>query len=211
MIRKMAGMVAFLVLSCILAPAQESHDKPVLKKPIGPLSSGPVYKEPIGPLIWGPTYKLGADKTYLSFGLGLDQPIDITSKQVSFRNIHNDKKVIFEGNVKMKQGDVTLTCNRLVIVYDEQTGERIRTLPKGLENASAIKSITASGNVKIVQNERMVIADDVLYDNGQRTIILKGNPALLRDGPALMDGSQIIINRGENSKGPIVEPIREKK
>jgi lipopolysaccharide export system protein LptA len=210
MMCKMGGMVAFLVLGCILAGAQERHYEPALSK------------DPIGPLKWAPpaqihNHKLRVDKTYLCLGWGSDKPLDITSKRVNFKAIPNGKKVIFEENVKVKQGDVTLTCDRLVIVYGEKSGERTKKLSKALENASQMKSISASGNVKIVQNERMAVADKVFFDNGQRSIILKGNPALLRDGLQLLKDGQIIIIRDENgtehsgNSKPGTGPIREKK
>jgi hypothetical protein len=55
----------------------------------------------------------------------------------------------------------------MVIAYDEKTidktGEgKVKKLSEGQERFSQIKSITASGNVKIVQNERMAVADEAL-------------------------------------------------
>jgi lipopolysaccharide export system protein LptA len=144
----------------------------------------------------------GASNEYLSLGKGSDQPIDITSKKVSFRNIPTGKEVTFEGNVKVKQGDVTLTCDHLVIVYDEKTGakkaeKRVKKLPKGLENASQIKSITASGHVKIVQKERMAVAGKALYDNVKRTITLTEAPRLWQ-GKDMLVADTIIIYLDEN-------------
>ena len=144
----------------------------------------------------------GANNEYLSLGKGSDQPIDITSKKVSFRNIPTGKEVTFEGNVKVKQGDVTLTCDRLVIVYDQKqaarTGEgRIKKLSRSLENVSQIKSITASGSVKIVQNERMAVAGKALYDNVKRTITLTEAPRLWQ-GKDMLVADTIIIYLDEN-------------
>jgi lipopolysaccharide transport protein LptA len=195
----MAGMVAFLVLGCISAGAQDHRDKPGFSKdPIGPLMLAPVpNKDPIGPLIWGPVYKPGVDKTYLSLGFGSDsdQPIDITSETSRI----SGRRAVFEGNVKVKHGDVTLTCDRLVMVYDEKNGERTKKRPKAQENASQIKSIIASGKVMIRQNERMASAAEVVYDNVKRTILLKGGPACIWDGPESLKGGQIIINLDEYS------------
>ena len=102
----------------------------------------------------------------------------------------------------VKQGDVTLTCDRLVIVYNEKTvdktGEgKVRSSLR-VWNLSQIKSITASGNVKIVQNERMAVADEALYDNVKRTIRLKGGRPILREGPGVLIGDPIFINLDEN-------------
>jgi lipopolysaccharide export system protein LptA len=162
---KIAGLVVFLVLGCVLMAA-------------------------------------GANNEYLSLGKGSDQPIDITSTKFTARNIPNGKEATFEGNVKVNQGDVTLSCDQLVLVYDEKVGARtgegrLKKLAKKLENVSQIKSITASGNVKIVQNERMAVAGKALYDNAKRTITLTEGPRLWQ-GADVMVANTIIIYLDEN-------------
>jgi lipopolysaccharide export system protein LptA len=144
----------------------------------------------------------GANSEYLSLGKGSDQPIDITSTKFTARNIANGKEATFEGNVKVNQGDVTLSCDQLVLVYDEKSGDRtgdgrLKKLAKKLENVSQIKSITASGNVKIVQNERMAVAGKALYDNAKRTITLTEGPRLWQ-GADVMVANTIIIYLDEN-------------
>ena len=183
MICKMAGIVAFLVLCCIVTVwgANDEH---------------PSHKRPVPPEIWADTSFPRASSDYFSLGRGSDQPMDITSRGVNIRSIPNGKEVTFEGNVKVKQGDVTLTCDRLVIVYDEQKGAK--RLPKGLDNVSLIKSIIASGNVKIIQNERMAVANEALFDYVKRTIRLKGGPPKLRDGADELIRDPIFIYVDEN-------------
>jgi lipopolysaccharide export system protein LptA len=180
MIHKIAGLVVFLVLGCVLIAA-------------------------------------GANNEYLSLGKGSDQPIDITSTKFTARNIANGKEATFEGNVKVNQGDVTLSCDQLVLVYDEKAGARtgegrLKRLAKKLDNVSQIKSITASGNVKIVQNERMAVAGKALYDNAKRTITLTEGPRLWQ-GTDVMVANTIIIYLDENrvdSQGGNENPIKFK-
>jgi len=93
------------------------------------------------------------------------------------RNIPDGREFAFDGDVKMKQGDTTLTCDHLVIVYSESTktgtawgsGNKFR---EGMENGSQIKCITASGNVMIVQKERTTVAGKIIYDNATDTITI---------------------------------------
>ena len=159
----------------------------------------------------------GANNEYLSLGKGSDQPIDITSTKFTARNIPNGKEATFEGNVKVNQGDVTLSCDQLVLVYDEKAGAstgdgRPKKLAKKLENVSQIKSITASGNVKIVQNERMAVAGKALYDNAKRTITLTEGPRLWQ-GADVMVAKTIIVYLDENrvdSQGGEENPIKFK-
>jgi lipopolysaccharide export system protein LptA len=177
---KIAGLVVFLVLGCVLTVARAGNE-------------------------------------YLGLGKGSDQPIDITSTKFAARNIPNGKEATFEGNVKVNQGDVTLSCDQLVLVYDEKAGARTgdgraRKLAKKLENVSQIKSITASGNVKIVQNDRMAVAGKALYDNAKRTITLTEGPRLWQ-GTDVMVANTIIIYLDENrvdSEGGKENPIKFK-
>jgi lipopolysaccharide export system protein LptA len=189
MICKMAGMLAVLVLGCIAAVGGADNEYLSLKKQFPPE-------------IWA-SRPLRASSDYLSLGWGSDEPMDITSTNFAARSIPNGKEATFEGRVIVKQGDVNLSCDRLVIVYDEntidKTGEgKVKKLSKGQERLSQIKSITASGNVKIVQNERMAVADEVLYDYVKCTIRLKGGRPILRDGPDVIIGDPIFIHLDEN-------------
>ena len=112
MIWKMAGMVAFLVLGSMVTVGG-ANDEDLLHKKLVPPEIG--FSTP-----------LRASSDYLSLGQGSDQPMEITSRGVNYRSIPNGKEVTFEGNVKAKQGDVTLTCDRMVIVYDEKTERQDR-------------------------------------------------------------------------------------
>jgi len=140
---------------------------------------------------------------YLSLGPGSDQPINITSKKFEARNISGGKEIVFTGDVKVKQGDLTLTGDKLVIVYDEEQGKTGteapgKKSPKNFQSVSGIRSITASGKVKIVQNERMATAGKAEYDNSKRTITLTEGPPQLWQGPDVMVAHTIIIYLDEN-------------
>lgn len=140
---------------------------------------------------------------FLSLGPGSDQPINITSKKFEARNVPGGKEMVFSGEVTVKQGDVTLTGDKLVIVYDEEKGKAGTETPskkavKNFQSVSGIRSITASGRVKIVQNERMATAGKAEYDNAKRTITLTEGPPQLWQGPDFMMGHSIVIYLDEN-------------
>jgi lipopolysaccharide export system protein LptA len=144
----------------------------------------------------------GARNEYLAIGKGSDQPITVTSEKFTAKNIPNGKEAAFDGNVRVKQGDVTLTCDRLVIAYDEKTGAgtgegKVKKFHRGLDNINQMKSITASGNVKIVQNQRMALSGKALYDNMGRTITLTENPRLWQ-GADMLVANTITIYLDEN-------------
>jgi lipopolysaccharide export system protein LptA len=156
-----------------------------------------------------------------------DQPINITSKRFSAKNFSGGKEVTFEGSVRVQQGDLVLTCDRLLIMYDEkmqgteQNGSNKKTVNKELQTASGIKSITASGNVKMTQNDRMAVAGKAVFDNAKRTITLTEGPPRLWQGPDVLAAQTIVIyldeNRSELLGGDdsmitaIINPVKPKK
>lgn len=163
---------------------------------------------------------------YLSLGPDSDQPINITSKRFSARNVPGGKEVNFDGSVKVQQGDLVLTCDRLTILYDEKQGSsngvpQLKKPSKELQTASGIKSIIASGNVKIVQNDRMATAGKAVFDNLKRTITLSDGPPRLWQGPDALTAQNIIIyldeNRSELAGGDdtlitaVINPSKQKK
>jgi lipopolysaccharide export system protein LptA len=88
---------------------------------------------------------------------------------------------IWEGNVKVIQGNITLTCDKLVVVWDtnEATAPKGgRKSPGSWSTARKIKSITASGNVKILQDDRMATAGKAFWDGVNRIIKLTDNPRI---------------------------------
>ena len=138
---------------------------------------------------------------------------DLSVQPYSHRSFTGDdisKEWTFEGNVKAKQGDVSLSCDRLVVVYYEKKGantgkDRASRPAKDLDYLGNMKSIAASGNVKIVQNERMATADEALFDYVKRTIRLKGGHPILQDRSGVLTGDPIFILLDENR---IVTPMK---
>jgi len=131
-----------------------------------------------------------------------DAPLDITSKKFTAKNVPDGLEATFEGSVKVRQGDMTLTCDKLTVDYDEdKTNSRENTIKKGirgLETAGKIRAITALGNVKFVQGERIAAAGKALYDNNKRTITLTKGPPKLWQGPDVVVADTIIIYLDEN-------------
>lgn len=184
---KMAGMVAVLVLGSIVTVGGANDEYLLLHQKLLP------------PEIWAGTRLPRPSIDFLSLAQGSDQPMEITSGGVNVRSIPIGKEVTFEGSVTVKRGDEILACDRLVMVYYEKKGantgkDRAKRLAKDLDYLGNIKSFTASGNVKIIQKERMAVADEALYDNVKRTIRLKGGRPKLREGSEVLIGDPIFIH-----------------
>ncbi len=119
-----------------------------------------------------------AENGYLALGQG-SQSIQIKAIKVT----GTDEQRTFEGNVKVVQGNIKLSCDKLTVSYDHKKGQsQIRNQDKRLTREKLvdddIKSITALGNVKIVQNERMATAGKAFFDSVNRIITLTDSPRI---------------------------------
>jgi lipopolysaccharide export system protein LptA len=149
---------------------------------------------------------VAAENGFLALGKvassGADRPIEITSRKLNIKFGKGSAEATYDGTVKVKQGDVTMTCDRLVIDYDVKDAKpgqdsRNPKLTADMQTVSNMRSITASGNVKIVQGDRMAVAGKAVFDNHKRTIELTDNPRLWQ-GPDRLIGNKIVIYIDEN-------------
>ena len=129
--------------------------------------------------------------------------VDVTSKKFTSRPCADGREAIFEGNVTVKQGDITLLCDRLVIISDENKGStapdgRTKRLSKDWQINSAVKTITALGNVKITQKDRTVTAGKAIYDHLKRTVTLTEGPPRFWQGRDSGMADAVIMYLDEN-------------
>ncbi len=109
------------------------------------------------------------------FGLATSRaPIDITSDTVEANQKQN--VVTFRGNVLAKQEDITLYANSVTINYDPDT--------KG------IKTIVATGNVKIVQQDRRATGQKITFQQDENKVLLEGE-AVIREGDNVIRGERV--------------------
>jgi lipopolysaccharide export system protein LptA len=102
-------------------------------------------------------------------------PIDMTSDTVEASQKQNS--VTFKGNVVARQEDITLYANTLVIYYDP--------------DAKGIKTVVASGNVKIVQLERRATGQKITFRQDDNRVLLEGE-AVLREGENVIRGDRVV-------------------
>lgn len=89
-----------------------------------------------------------------------DQPIQIKSNELFTDSAAGT--ATFVGKVVARQGDITIYSDRLVIFYAEKKKE--------------VDKVEAFGNVRIVQENRLGVANHALYENKAGKITLDGNP-----------------------------------
>lgn len=108
-------------------------------------------------------------------------PIEITADRLSADSVGNS--VTFEGNVVAKQGDVTLSSDRLFSEYSRGSG--------------AIEKIVAEGSVRVNQEGREARAARAVFFNMEQRIVLSGG-AELAQGRNTLKGETVTIFLREN-------------
>ncbi len=108
-------------------------------------------------------------------------PIDITADHLSADNAR--EIVTFEGNVVVKQDDVTLEADRVVAEYSRES--------------RSVEKITADGHVKVIQGKREARAARAVFYNLEQRIVLTGG-ADLAYGENTLKGETMTIYLREN-------------
>src|SRR3974390_1741203 len=88
----------------------------------------------------------GPPNALQGFSQNRDQPVEIDAASLEVRD--KDKKATFLGNVRMVQGDTTLRCRELLVVYDQNAKPGGMTAAKpGPAGQQQIKRVEAKGDV----------------------------------------------------------------
>lgn len=112
---------------------------------------------------------------------GTNQPITITSDHLEGDNKNN--KALFSGNVVARRGDITISCEKISIIYDE--------------DVKTAKEIIAEGQVRITQGERIATGERAVFNNSEEKITLTGRPQL-REGDNTIEGGKITLFLAED-------------
>jgi lipopolysaccharide export system protein LptA len=143
-----------------------------------------------------------ANQNAVPLGKGSAQPIEIKSKKLSAKSLSGGVELTFDGEVELKQEDMTLSCDKMVVLYEEE--KKLRTAPdlSGTKSpkdiATSIKSAVGSGNVRIVKNELTAVAEKALYDAGKRTVTLAEGTPRISQGPHVLSAPTITIYLAES-------------
>ncbi len=108
-------------------------------------------------------------------------PVEIVSDRLSADSARDS--VTFEGNVVAKQGDVTLSSDRLYAEYSRTT--------------ASIEKIVAEGNVRVLQEGREARAARADFFNLEQRIVLTGGAELIQ-GQNSLKGETVTIYLREN-------------
>ncbi len=104
-----------------------------------------------------------------------DQPININADSLEYDNKNNS--ATFTGNVVARQGGIVIFADRVKGVYS----------PKG-----GLKRLYASGNVKIIQGDRIATGQKITFYNDKQKIVATGFPRVWQ-GDNVIQGKKITV------------------
>jgi lipopolysaccharide export system protein LptA len=136
----------------------------------------------------------GVPNAMQGFSQNRDQPIQIEAASLEMRD--KKKEATFSGNVKVVQGDTTMTSKTLVVFYESgQSGQApasgpaagSKAAPKaapmqsttpGPGGSSSIKRLEARGDVKVTQKDQVVTGETAVFDTKTNLITMLGGVVL---------------------------------
>ncbi|QFT74801.1 lipopolysaccharide transport periplasmic protein LptA [Ruegeria sp. THAF33] len=104
-------------------------------------------------------------------------PVEVTSEILNVNQ--EDGSAEFLGNVVVIQGEMRLTAERVLVIYNEER--------------SAIERMEATENVVLVSPPDAAEGDWAEYTIDSGVIVMKGN-VLLTQGPSIISGDQMNAN-----------------
>jgi lipopolysaccharide export system protein LptA len=152
----------------------------------------------------------GVPNAMQGFSQNRDQPIQIEAVSLEMRD--KQKEATFSGNVKVVQGDTTMTSKTLVVFYESsQSGQApasaqpaaSKAAPKaappmqsttpGPGGASSIKRLEARGDVKVTQKDQVVTGEKAVFDTKTNLITMHGGVVLTQGGNVLR-GDRLLVD-----------------
>ena len=131
-------------------------------------------------------------------GQNRDLPVQIDARTLEVQD--KDKTATFSGNVKVVQGDTTMTCRTLVVFYGQEIGiagdqpvVNANSTAGAVPNAQNIRRIEARGDVTVVSRDQSATGDVGVYDLLAKTITLTGN-VVVSQGKNVIHGERVVVD-----------------
>jgi lipopolysaccharide export system protein LptA len=146
----------------------------------------------------------GVPNAMQGFSQNRDQPIQIEAASLEMRD--KKKEATFSGNVKVVQGDTTMTSKSLVVFYDQ--GTPMQSATPGPGGSSSIKRLEARGNVVVTQKDQVVTGETAVFDTKANLITMLGGVVLTQcknvlKGDRLMVDMTSGVSRVESDSGKV--------
>lgn len=166
----------------------------------------------------------GVPNAMQGFSQNRDKPIQIEAASLEVRD--KKKEAMFSGNVKVMQGDTTMSSKSLVVFYDQgptpeqqapqpkqkgtkaAPGAPIQSATPGPGGSSSIKRLEARGSVVVTQKDQIVTGDLAVFDTKANLISMSGGVVLTQcknvlRGDRLMVDMTTGVSRVESDSGRV--------
>jgi lipopolysaccharide export system protein LptA len=137
------------------------------------------------------------------FAQNRDQPIKIEAASLEMRD--KKKEATFAGDVKVVQGDTTLTSKTLVAFYDSASpaapppnSKTTKSAPTqsatpGPGGSSSIRRLEAKGSVIVTQKDQVVTGETAVFDTKANLITMLGGVVVTQCGNVLR-GDRLLVD-----------------
>jgi lipopolysaccharide export system protein LptA len=150
----------------------------------------------------------GVPNAMQGFSQNRDQPIQIEAASLEMRD--KKKEATFSGNVKVVQGDTTMTSKTLVVFYDagpapatpapatpkaSKSGSMQSATP-GPGGSSSIRRLEAKGSVVVTQKDQVVTGESAVFDPRANLITMLGgvNGVVLTQCKNVLTGDRLKVD-----------------
>jgi lipopolysaccharide export system protein LptA len=154
----------------------------------------------------------GVPNAMQGFSQNRDQPIQIEAASLEMRD--KKKEATFTGNVKVVQGDTTMTSKTLVVFYESTSATAAAPAPSaappagsksavksapiqsatpGPGGSSSIKRLEAKGNVIVTQKDQVVTGETAVFDTKTNLVTMLGG-VVLTQGKNVLRGDRLLVD-----------------
>jgi lipopolysaccharide export system protein LptA len=151
----------------------------------------------------------GVPNAMQGFSQNRDQPIQIEAASLEMRD--KKKEATFSGNVKVVQGDTTMTSKTLVVFYESGSSSSapansppvnakaaaksapIQSATPGPGGSSSIKRLEARGSVVVTQKDQVVTGETAVFDTKTNLVTMLGG-VVLTQGKNVLRGDRLLVD-----------------
>jgi lipopolysaccharide export system protein LptA len=153
----------------------------------------------------------GVPNAMQGFSQNRDQPIQIEAASLEMRD--KKKEATFSGNVKVVQGDTTMTSKSLVVFYEQTAATPATPAPAPIKGAKAapapnaplpaatpgpsgssnIRRLEAKGSVVVTQKEQVVTGETAIFDTKANLITMTGG-VVLTQCKNVLRGDRLLVD-----------------
>jgi lipopolysaccharide export system protein LptA len=146
----------------------------------------------------------GVPNAMQGFSQNRDQPIQIEAASLEMRD--KKKEATFAGNVKVVQGDTTMTSKTLVVFYDQAAAAApppantksaksapIQSATPGPGGSSSIRRLEARGSVVVTQKDQIVTGETAIFDTKANQVTMQGG-VVLTQGQNVLRGDRLVVD-----------------